>query len=207
MEQTLFTDVLLLGVLLLLLVAVVFDLLQHRIPNLLCIGFLLGGFALQVYTTGWEGVLTATAGSLSGLALFLPLYLAKGMGAGDVKMLAALGALFGPFNTLIAAAFTLIIGGLLAVSLLLMRSILVLSWQQMTAAVHSYITTLRLLIYTHKYYPPNTDFQGVAQLRFPYALAIAGGAITVLEQQSLLNFVYLKYLLGSELSTYSGAVL
>mgnify|MGYP001175631313 CR=1 FL=1 len=207
MEQSIFTELLLLTLILLIVATTMIDLLQHRIPNLLCICVLGLGITMQSYSAGWEGAITAASGSVTGLLLFLPLYLFKGMGAGDVKMMASLGALFGPFNTLIAAAFALVIGGLLAMIYLLLRLFLFLDWGKAVHVLKSFLTSIRLLAYTRQYFPPENDIAELASMRFPYALAIAGGALIVMAQQSLFSFIHLKALLINELGINIGGAL
>src|SRR5215471_12693389 len=76
-------------------VAVLTDLRSHRVPNLLNLAGLIAGLALQTYTAGLHGLGDGLLGACVGLACFAPLYLLKGMGAGDVKLLAAVGAVLG----------------------------------------------------------------------------------------------------------------
>ncbi len=98
------------------------DLGSRRIPNslvLLAVGFSL---VLRIAMEGPGGGLVAgLAGGLAGLALFLPFYIAGGMGAGDVKAMAACGCFLGPALALLAAGLTLIAGAVLAIGLLLTR--------------------------------------------------------------------------------------
>lgn len=206
MINSLLSEFLLIALLLLLITAVIIDIKYHRIPNLLCISFIIVGMTMQSNLAGWEGVLTSISGMLCGLVLFLPLYIFKGMGAGDVKMMAALGAILGPFNTLIAAGFTLILGGILAILLVLYRTISQQKWHSLKAQINNYLTTLKLLIYTRKYYPPS-DSKATTALRFPYALAISGGAFIVLTQQSIFSFIHLKSLLINQLGITIGGLL
>ena len=68
----------------------------RRIPNFLTFGGALAGVVFQTTVMGWNGLLQALTGMLLGLALLLLPYILGGMGAGDVKALAALGAWLGP---------------------------------------------------------------------------------------------------------------
>lgn len=104
---------------LLLLVALHQDLLHHRIPNALTLGGALGGIALAAIQGGANGALLAGAGLAVGLAALLPFHLLKGMGAGDVKLMAAVGSFVGPYTAGLAAAFTLVAGALIAVGWLI----------------------------------------------------------------------------------------
>lgn len=83
-----------------LVVAVVVDLRSSRIPNWLT--FPAMGFALAAHTwlTGVHGTLFSLAGLGAGFGLLLLVYLAGGIGAGDVKLMAAVGAMVGPYGVL-----------------------------------------------------------------------------------------------------------
>ena len=101
------------SVILVLALAVRADLLEHRIPNALNLAGLILGLGLASLFGGISGILYSAGGALVGCALLLPLYLTRGMGAGDVKLMGATGAFLGPNGALLAAALTLIAGGVL----------------------------------------------------------------------------------------------
>jgi prepilin peptidase CpaA len=97
-------------------VACATDLAWRKIPNMLVLSGLAAALALQAATPlAWLG------GALTGLLLFLPLYLLRGMAAGDVKLMAMVGAFTGPALALQAGLATLVIGGLLGLSIVLCR--------------------------------------------------------------------------------------
>lgn len=106
-----------LTLLLLLLAAAVCDLRTRRIPNRLTFGGATLGllFSLAAPHHG-GGLLWALGGLGLGLALMLPLYLLRAMGAGDVKLMAMAGTFLGPEGTWQAVIFVFIVGGLLAVA-------------------------------------------------------------------------------------------
>lgn len=97
-----------------LLVAVVSDLHSRRIPNWLVFPLMGGGISIQFWLQGWNGC----AASLEGVFLIVLLYsipfLAGQMGAGDIKLLAAIAAWVGPHQALIAFAVAGISGGIFA---------------------------------------------------------------------------------------------
>ena len=100
---------------LVLLVAVVTDLHSSRIPNWLtfsAMGFALAGHA---WLNSVDGLLFSLAGLGTGLGLFFLFYLAGGIGAGDVKLMAAIGAFVGVYGVLSCAWLAMIIGGIYAV--------------------------------------------------------------------------------------------
>jgi prepilin peptidase CpaA len=96
------------------LLASVTDLRSRRIPNWLTFGAAAAAVVAQAATTGLPGVGSAAAGWAVGLALFLPLFLLRGMGGGDVKLLAALGACLGPATAVWLALWSAVAGGVLA---------------------------------------------------------------------------------------------
>lgn len=110
--------------LLLVLAAVLFDVRSHRIPNWLVFSGLLIGIAFHTFLSyGW-GLGYALKGAAVGFGLFLPLYLLRGMGAGDVKLMAMAGAFLGPASALGAVLTTLIAGGALAIAVAIWRGVL-----------------------------------------------------------------------------------
>ena len=76
----------------LLIVAAVIDGLQLKVPNWLTIPMIISGWVFCTIAYGWAGIGWSLAGTAIGLALLLPAYAIGGMGAGDVKLLAGVGA-------------------------------------------------------------------------------------------------------------------
>jgi prepilin peptidase CpaA len=100
-------------------IAAVCDLKTRRIPNSLTFGAALVAIAVNGYLAGWQGIGLSLAGWIVGLVLFFPFYALGGLGAGDVKLLAALGALVGPLTAVWVALFTSIAGGGMALGVAL----------------------------------------------------------------------------------------
>jgi prepilin peptidase CpaA len=96
------------------LIAAATDLKTKKIPNLLTFGSAFAAVVLHGVTGGWMAAGIALAGCAAGLALFLPMFALGGMGAGDVKLLAAVGACVGPMAVVWVALFTSIAGGVMA---------------------------------------------------------------------------------------------
>jgi prepilin peptidase CpaA len=101
--------------------AAVYDYRFRRIPNWLVLAGILAGIALNTFLFGWPGCLTALQGFGIGFGVYFVLYLLRGMGAGDVKLMGAVGAFVGPKGWLLIFFFTAIIGGVLAMILLASR--------------------------------------------------------------------------------------
>ncbi len=100
------------------LAAVIDDLARRHIANWIPAAALAGGFGWQIGHGGWQGALTALAGTAAGFAVFLIFYLLGGMGGGDVKLMAGFGALLGAGRLLEAALWTAGIGGIMALVVL-----------------------------------------------------------------------------------------
>src|SRR5262249_10565858 len=95
-------------------IACVCDLRTRRIPNLLTFGGAALGIAYSLAASGAGGLWTSVGGWLTGAALLFPLFALGGMGAGDVKLAACLGAWLGPMASLYVALYSAILGGVMA---------------------------------------------------------------------------------------------
>lgn len=94
--------------------ATVTDLRSRRIPNWLVLPFLAAGLAFSAWRHGWSGLGHSAAGLLLGAILFGILSWMGGMGMGDVKLCAAIGAWVGPAQLLVALVLAGIAGGVIA---------------------------------------------------------------------------------------------
>jgi prepilin peptidase CpaA len=101
--------------------AAVIDLRTRRIPNILTATLAAVGIGLAAAGFGRVGLGAALLGCLLGLAFMLPGHVFGATGAGDVKLLAAAGALLGPKDTIYAFLYTAIAGGVLALIVALAR--------------------------------------------------------------------------------------
>jgi prepilin peptidase CpaA len=155
------------GPILMLFCSVYTDLKRHRIPNVLTFSGLALGLLIQTTVFGLEGAVEAMFGMCIGLAVFTPFYLLGGMGAGDVKLMGALGAFLGPFPVFVAGLWSLIAGAVLAILLWLSRqhAFGLVSRYGLSAVAHLMLNARQELLHTGSNDP----------MRFPFALAIALG--------------------------------
>jgi prepilin peptidase CpaA len=144
-------------------IATVTDLRARRIPNVLTIPAAAIGLGANGLLSGSDGVLGSLSGWALGVGMLLPLFALRAMGAGDLKLIAALGALKGPEFAFFTCLWAGVVGGLMAlVGLIRGRKL--------------------GLALTHIYYSkfiPRAD-AGFSVGRMPHAPAIAAAAVAVL---------------------------
>lgn len=100
-------------------VATVWDVRSRRIPNWLVFPFLIAGIAVSTITKGWSGLTYSVFGILTAALLLGLLHMFAGMGMGDVKLCAAMGAWIGPHQLLFAVVFMGLAGGIIAFACML----------------------------------------------------------------------------------------
>ncbi|QCJ45301.1 prepilin peptidase [Bacillus sp. S3] len=105
-----------------LLISLITDIKNRRILNIVTLPAILFGFIYYTTLQGLEGFLFSGKGFLIGLTLLLIPYLLGGMGAGDVKLMAAIGALMGTSFVLYSFVYIALIGGLISVMLIMKRN-------------------------------------------------------------------------------------
>jgi len=88
---------------------------QLRVPNWLTFPMVAAGFVFNGWFAGWLGLESAFIGMCAGLLCLLPLYSVGGMGAGDVKLMAGIGAWLGASVTFSAFIVSTIVGAGMAV--------------------------------------------------------------------------------------------
>lgn len=172
MQNKIYLDLALIGLLLL---ASAFDLARRRIPNrLLAIG-LLTALILHLSSGNPASLLTTyLAGFALGLLMFLPLYLLGGMAAGDVKLMAAVGAFLGPAMVFQASLATYCAGGVMALLIVLARGHGRAAFANIGALLHP-------LLLRFGGAPLASDKQPAPSVGgMPYAVAIALGTLFVM---------------------------
>ena len=165
----------------LLVLAAISDCRSHRIPNWIVLFGI--GFALIDQCVRWlplEGPLFALAGLFVGLLLFLPLYLLRAMGAGDVKLLAMVGAFLGPADTFRVALATLVVGGAMAIAFVLIKGTTLRMVQNLNA-----LFQVGFLDVLGGHAPSLRVNPSASAGKLPYGVAIAVGTIGYLLFQQL----------------------
>jgi prepilin peptidase CpaA len=99
------------------LTAAITDLYDSRVPNWLTMPATVLALCFQSALDGMQGVMSGVAGWLTGFTLFIFFYVKGGMGAGDVKLIAAIGAFVGPARVLWISLYTALFGGIYALGI------------------------------------------------------------------------------------------
>ena len=155
------------GLPVLLTLAAVVDVRHRRIPNWVSLGGMAAGLVLWGWHSGFSGFFISLAGLVLGSALFLPFYIARGMGAGDVKLMGAVGAFLGPYHVLAATIVVALLGGIIAAWIAFRQKRL------KTAILDSLMVAFRQQ-------SPKTLEHASKEESIPYGLAIASGTLLYL---------------------------
>jgi prepilin peptidase CpaA len=105
----------------LVLIAAFCDLRSRNIPNWLTLGGIAVGLAAHSYLTGWSGLQFSAAGLGLAALVFLPMFMMRWLGGGDVKLMAAVGALTGATNLIVIFIFDAMLGGVVALIAVITR--------------------------------------------------------------------------------------
>jgi prepilin peptidase CpaA len=161
-------------------IAGVSDFRSRRVPNWLTFSGVFLGVALNAflsYDLPGQPLLWASLKGLGvALAVYLPLYMLRGMGAGDVKLMAAVGAIAGgPGNWLGILVLTSIFGALAAIILVTFKH----RFRQTFQNIWVILISLR-----HRQAPfennPQLDVRSDQAIRLPHAVVIACGTLSFL---------------------------
>ena len=175
------------NVLLLLLVSLsaVFDAKERRIPNKITFIGIVVGLLFNLFVGGWIGLLNSFLGMLAGIAVFFIPFAMGGMGAGDVKLMGAIGALMGWRFSLETAIYSALVGGVMVLVYLLhtrklleiLRGMLLALVQVLNRIIQKKGYSEKLMKIEQTFYRNGTEYK---KIYIPYGIAIAGGTVLVL---------------------------
>jgi prepilin peptidase CpaA len=138
------------------------DLRTRRIPNWLTVTGAVLGLCCQAWERGLRGAATSLASTALALAIFLVLYIAAGMGAGDVKLFGAVGAFVNPWTVVLIFVFTGLLGGAAGLGMAIMRGQLRQTLDRTSELMFNFGLTEQ----------SRSD-----ALRLPYGAVVAGGVL------------------------------
>lgn len=170
---------------LLCIIAVVTDLKKRKIPNKLTVPFALAGILGQSFVFGIPGARAALFGFLLGMFIFLFPYSVKAMGAGDVKLMASIGALSNWQFVLYSALLTAIAGGIMVLGVRaksgglgqLFKNVGSMIVYGILFALNKIRPSKRLIDRMSKYH---VELSREADNYIPYALAIGLGVLATM---------------------------
>ncbi|UCZ53146.1 prepilin peptidase [Bacillus shivajii] len=149
-----------------LIICIITDIKSRKIYNKVLYPALVAAFLLNALFFGWEGLLSSLLGFLVGLLILLIPYLMGGMGAGDVKLLAVIGAVKGAAFVFTTAIYMAVFGGLIALGVLLFR-------KGLLGRLKSAFYSLCGMKYGMKF---SFIDQEAMKKTYPYGVAIVAGA-------------------------------
>jgi prepilin peptidase CpaA len=155
-------------------IAAVYDIRFRRIPNWLVLTGLLLGLGINTSLFGWRGAKSSLLGAGLAFLIYFPLYLLRGMGAGDVKLMAAIGSMVGAANWFGIFIITLLLGGVMAIILLLTRGKLLNSLSNIGFLL------MRVASFKAPYAREELDISSPRSIKLPHGVAIAGGSMLFL---------------------------
>jgi prepilin peptidase CpaA len=156
----------------LLLSASILDLMYSKIPNILNYPFMAGGVLHHAYMRGMEGFVFSLEGLGLGIALLLFFYLAGGMGAGDVKLMGAIGSFLGPAGVFKAFLISAVIGGFYAV-------LLIIIFGKSREYMNKIVSSFKYFFYVRRVEVQSPQVTGaVPRMRYGVAIAI-GTALSI----------------------------
>lgn len=147
-----------------------FDIKEHRLPNWLNLMAALIGIGYHFITNQLDGFLHSFIGMTVSFIILLILYIFKALGAGDVKLFAAIGALTGPLFSLYAIMYTIIYAGIIAIFILLFTRTFLINLTLLFIHMKESIMKQSLT--------PLDEFKNNISNRFPFIYAVIPGVLT-----------------------------
>lgn len=155
-------------------VAAITDLLYLRVPNWLTLPMALLAIGLHVASAGVAGLSISVGGLLTGFALLIGLYALGGTGAGDVKLLATVGAFVGPQRVISIFLYTAVLGGIYALGIVVYSLIAKAGWAGTGRRLRAEGTTLFLT--GGAVQPLAASLRSYPKLRYAIVIALGLGA-------------------------------
>lgn len=137
----------------------------RRIPNWLTVPGLVVGIAANAVVLGWPGAKASLLGALLGLALLLPLVLLRSLGAGDWKLVGAMGAFLGPERLIVVLIGAVFVAGAMALVLIVYKG-------RVKQAVHN-IGRMLAAMFSLRLPEPELTLENPESLKVPFGVALA----------------------------------
>lgn len=170
---------------LLLLLALASDIKTYKIKNTIIIVFIAVGLMTNFVFNGLDGMLVSLLAAALPVILLIILFALRMLGAGDIKLFCAVGAISGVEFVLYDMAYSFIAGGVIAIIFMLLKN----NFRQRSIYLLNYIKTCILTFSLQPY----TDFDNKndgAKFRFTYAI-VCGTIIQMLSEGEILKFAFI----------------
>jgi prepilin peptidase CpaA len=163
------------------LTAAIIDIFTHKIPNWVTFPSAFLGLLIKCHVNGIQGLFSSGMGLIAGFFLLFVAYWLGGMGAGDVKLLCAVGAMLGPKLVFYTFIWMALAGGALAIALIIYKK-----------AFSQTLRNLKTLLLGWVLGAPNEEanltIRNQSLIRMPYGVAIAAGAILAVYVRRIPSF-------------------
>lgn len=148
----------------------VWDWRSRRIPNWLTVPGLFSGIIVNVVMTGWHGLTASLEGAGLALTLLLPLVLMRALGAGDWKLMGAVGAFLGPWPFLVILLVSTAISAL-------MGMVKVVQAKRVKATLFNLIVLFQGFLAFGFRAHPEISLDNPGLIKLPFGVAVAAATI------------------------------
>jgi len=150
---------------------------SRRIPNWLTVPALVIGIGVNAWLRGWAGAKDSLLGAGLGLLLLLPFVLVRSLGAGDWKLVGALGAFLGPGNLITVLFTTVLVAGLMALLLVI--------WKRRLLQTLKNIGRLLAAFFSFRLPGQELTLDDPKSAKVPFGVAVAIAVIVYTARQTL----------------------
>ena len=138
---------------------------SRRIPNWLTVPTLIAGIVANSVAAGWTGAKESLLGAALGLGILLPFVLIRSLGAGDWKLVGALGAFTGPTRLITVLMWTILVAGLMAVVLII--------WKKRVRQTARNLAHMIAGLFTLHLPGPEVSLDNPESSKIPFGVAVA----------------------------------
>ncbi|MBS1788961.1 MAG: prepilin peptidase [Acidobacteria bacterium] len=155
----------------------IFDLRERRIPNFIVMPASLIGLSVHWFDSGWAGLAFSLKGIGIGFVILLIPYLVKGMKAGDVKFMMAIGSFVGATSIIRVLLITLLCYPVLAAIMVIRQGKLKVTWLRFRRILFNFLGFFVVSLRLYAVRLESLDDKSVASATTPFGVAIAIGAL------------------------------
>jgi prepilin peptidase CpaA len=142
------------------------DFRTRKIPNWLTVPALFLGIGIHMWVAGWSGAKAALEGAGLALVLLLPLVLLRALGAGDWKLMGAVGAFLGPVLFLFVLVGSIFVSGVMAV-------VEIVRTQRVRETVRNLLVLVRGFCSFGLRVHPKISLDNPGLMKLPFGVAVA----------------------------------